>query len=381
LRIGVDARGLMGGGMSGVEQYIKQLLFHLAKLDQSNEYILFYNSLKDLSANIPDFGSNFSRVGFRIPNKILDPVWRFFGIPRLERFLGKIDLFFLPNIRVVPPPRGFPLVVTFHDLSFEKFPGFFSWDRRLWHWHLGPRRQARLATKIIADSWSTKSDLIKLYKVDPQKIEVVYLGVDEGRKTIDLKKNQARICRKYNLPETGFILHLGTIEPRKNLKNLIMAYKKITGEVCWPLVIAGAWGWLYKDLLGLVKKEDLEQRVFFTGFIEEADKDCLYGLAKLFVYPSFYEGFGLPILEAMKRGVPVITSMVSSLPEVTADAALIIDPFDVDELAEAMKLVFLDDNLRDKLIRKGFARAENFSWRKTAQETLRIFNEVVHGGK
>ena len=233
------------------------------------------------------------------------------------------------------------------------------------------KREVQKADKIIAVSESTKSDLINLYKINPDKIEVIYSGV--GKQFSQIKNNQKKIkliLRKYNLPHE-FILYFGTIEPRKNLIGLIKAFEVLKDKNC-KLVIAGTKGWLYKDILKTAKESKKRKDIIFTGFIEESDKPYLYNLSKIFVYPSFFEGFGFPPLEAMACGIPTIVSSNSSLPEVVGNAALMINPMNIDELAWAMDILLSDENLRKKLIKDGLKQAQKFSWQKCAQKTLDI---------
>ena len=378
--IGVDVRGLQEGKLAGVEQYILNILKNLAMIDKDNQYLLFYNSWRKIDCHIPDFGPNFKKVGFRIPNKILDATWRFLGFPKLHRLLGKMDLFFSPSIRIAPLPKTIPNILTVHDLSYVRYPEFFSFKQRLWHWQMNPQDQARRAARIIAVSGSTKDDLVNYYQLSPSKIKIIYEGVDEIFQPLSHSDSRLEEVRQeYKLPEGDFILNIGTIEPRKNLICLIKAYKEVLKHKKIPLVIAGSFGWLFDELITLIKKENLDEQIYFTGFVKEKDKVCLYNLARVFVYPSFYEGFGFPPLEAMASGVPVITSFVSSLPEVVGDAGLMIDPNNYKELAAAILEILTDENLSRVFTDKGLRRAKQFNWMAAAEETLKLFNEVVNG--
>lgn len=378
--IGVDARGLQEGRLAGVEQYILNILKSIAEIDKENQYLLFYNSWRDVDKKIPDFGPNFKKIGFRIPNKILDSFWRLFNFPKLDFLLGKMDLFFSPNIRIAPLPKNIPNILTIHDLSYVRYPEFFSLKQRIWHWQMNPKNQAKKANRIIAVSGSTKDDLVNYYGLSPTKIKIIYEGVNKDFRSIpkdDPRLNEVR--RLYKLPQTDFILSMGTIEPRKNLISLVKAYREIIKTTNIPLVIAGSFGWLFEDLLALIKREKLEKNIYFTNFVDEKDKVYLYNLAKIFVYPSFYEGFGFPPLEAMSCGVPVVSSFVSSLSEVVGDAGLLVDPNNYQELKEAIITLLKDSELASIFIEKGFRQAKKFSWHNAARETLALFNEVTGG--
>ncbi len=248
---------------------------------------------------------------------------------------------------------------------------------------MNPRKQAERATKIITVSESTKNDLINLYGIDPKKIRVIYSGIEQESRIKNQESRIDEIKAKYRLPEC-FILYLGTLEPRKNLVGLIRAYELLRKKlmihdskfIIPKLVIAGGKGWLYKEIFDTIEKSKYVKDIILTGFVEEDDKQYIYKFADLFVYPSFYEGFGFPPLEAMSHGVPVITSNVSSLPEAVGDSAIMIDPYDHDELARAMERILTEDKLRNILIRKGLERIKKFSWQNCARETLETLTSV-----
>ncbi|KKT76539.1 MAG: Group 1 glycosyl transferase [Parcubacteria group bacterium GW2011_GWF2_44_7] len=318
---------------------------------------------------------------FSLPNRFLfDPAAKFLSLPKIDKLLGGANIFFAPHFLLAPVSAACRKVTTFHDLSFEYFPEFFPWRKRLWHQFLAPRERARGADKIIAVSESTKNDLIDLYAVPPAKIKVIYSGVGEEYKKIinnPLAAGQiANVKEKYNLPEK-FILYFGTLEPRKNVVGLIHAYEiwrqRYKGD--HKLVIAGQRGWLFDDILTAAKASPLAADLFFTGFIEPADKVYLYNLASLFVFPSFFEGFGFPPLEAMACGVPTITSNTSCFPEIVGEASLMVDPYNYEEIAWAMNEILADENLKNDLIAAGLRQAKRFSWDRCAQETMEFMSQ------
>ncbi|TSC74672.1 MAG: Glycosyl transferase group 1, partial [Parcubacteria group bacterium Gr01-1014_44] len=329
---------------------------------------------------------------FNYPNRLLFASSRIFNYPKLDNLVRGADVFFSPHFFSAPLSSGCRSGVTFHDLSFIRYPEFFSWRKNIWHrLEMNPRRQAQRADKIIAVSESTRSDLISLFGVSDKKIEVIYSGVTgqaEGntflsadeKKYVHQSLAKESVRKKYNLPD-NFFLFLGMLEPRKNILGILKAfvYLKSTGQVPGEsaLVIAGPLGWLYADILKFHQESPFRGSIRFIGPVEEKDKPYLYLLSRVFVYPSFFEGFGFPPLEAMTAGVPVVTSGVSSLPEVAGEAALLVNPFNVKEIAEAMKNLFLNEKLRDFYIRKGLERAKEFSWKKTAEETLQVLVESV----
>jgi glycosyltransferase involved in cell wall biosynthesis len=224
-----------------------------------------------------------------------------------------------------------------------------------------------------------------LFGIPPEKVEVVYLGICENFRPLPEGEVEA-FRKKRGLPER-FILFVGTIEPRKNLTRLIEAFSLLSPLSPLPfpfsplpLVIVGAKGWLYEEVFAKVEELGLEREVIFPGYIPWGELPLWYNAATIFVYPSLYEGFGLPPLEAMACGTPVIASNASSLPEVVGDAGILVSPGDVDGLAEAMKLLLSDETLREDLSRRGLRRAKGFSWEKTAEKTVQVYLRALHGG-
>lgn len=245
------------------------------------------------------------------------------------------------------------------------------------------KKKQKKADKIIAVSESTKQDLIDLYKINTKKIKVIYSGVGEEFRKISVSQFPSfpvSIKNKYHLPDK-FVLYFGTIEPRKNIVGLIRAFELLKEKNKdfeeFYLVIAGGRGWLDKKIFKAAKESKYASHIIFTGFVNPEDKVYLYNLAALFVYPSFFEGFGFPPLEAMACGVPTITSANSSLPEVVGDSAIMVDPYDIEELTWAMELVLVDDNLKRELSRRGLERAKMFSWDKCAEETLSLIKSLI----
>jgi len=386
MTIGIDIRVLAKGTRTGIEEYVLNLLPRLLSLDGKVKYKLFYNAFKKVKLDYPWLDlPNVELCEFKIPNRLFFASARYLGQPKIDKLLKGIDIYFNPHFFVAPVSLECKKVITFHDLSFEHHPQLFSHRKILWQKFLmNTKQEAKKADKIVADSFSTKEDLVNIYKIDPAKIKVVYLGVSKDFKPIKEDNSQLkRVRKKYNLPKP-FILYFGTIEPRKNLILLIKAFEALKEKTSWKgfeggvfsdlkLVIAGVKGWLYKDIFKEVENSKYKKDIIFTGFIEDKDKPYLYNLANLFVYPSFFEGFGFPPLEAMACGVPTIVSNVSSLPEVVGNGAVMIDPYNVDELAFAIRKVLEDKDLRENLIKKGLKQAKKFSWYKTAQEVLRVF--------
>ncbi len=382
MTIGIDLRVLARGTRTGVEEYTINLLSHLLPLEPKIKCRLFYNAYQKVKLDYPWLSlANIELKDFKIPNRLFFFGARYFNFPKVDKLLKGIDVYFNPHFFVAPLSRECKKVVTFHDLSFEHHPEFFSWRKRLWQRFLmDARGEAQRADKIIAVSESTKEDLVNLYGIEPKKIKVIYSGVGSQFKNLESGSWKVAIRKKYNLPDK-FILYFGTIEPRKNLIGLIKAFELLKAKFQIPnsefkLVIAGAKGWLYQDIFRAAKESKYSREIIFTGFVEEADKPYLYNLAELFVYPSFFEGFGFPPLEAMACGLPTIVSYGSSLPEAVGQAALMVDSSNIDEMAWAMEMALTDNDLRKRLIQRGIAQAKKFSWQKCAKKTLAVLTSA-----
>ncbi len=362
------------GARTGVEEYTINLLSHLLPLKPEINHYLFYNAYQKTKLNYPWLSlANVELKDLRIPNRFFFVSAKYFNQPKIDKLLGGLDLYFNPHFFVAPVSSKCRKIITFHDLSFIHFPEFFSLRKRLWQRFLmDTKKEAQQADKIIAVSQSTKDDLVNFYKIKPEKIKVVYSGVGRQFKPVNNKQRTAsNVKKKYNLPDK-FILYFGTIEPRKNIIGLIRAFESVRKKYPIKLVIAGEKGWLCQDIFKKAEESRYRNDIVFTGFIEEEDKPDLYCLTELFVYPSFFEGFGFPPLEAMACGKPTIVSNNSSLPEVVGPGAIMVNPKNIDELSWAMETVLTNSDLRNQLIKKGREQAKKFSWQKCAQETLEV---------
>ena len=377
MKIGFDARCLEEKKISGVGEYALELLKNLLEIDTENQYVIFSNSFRQKNSQHfkwIDKYPNAELKRFYFPNKILNLFSWYIDWPKIDKLIGGADIFFAPNINFLSVSKNCPLVVTFHDLSFERYPRFFRAKTRLWHnYFVNPRRIARFSAKIIAISESTKKDLEELYNIKPEKIKVVYHGISKDFRIIDRNDpKMVEIQKRYGLPYK-FILYLGNIEPRKNISAIIDAYKNFISKnpelEKYKLILAGKISPLCRDIIE-------KGNIMTCGYIRRGDRPFVYNLASLFVYPSFFEGFGLPVLEAMSCGIPVITSHNSSVPEVAGDAAILVDPKRPLEIAEAMHFLLTDKKFYDRIRERGFAQSQKFSWKKCAEETLKIFSKL-----
>jgi glycosyltransferase involved in cell wall biosynthesis len=278
-----------------------------------------------------------------------------------------------------PPVAPCPVVVTVHDLSFEHLPETFK--RRSWmQLRLTVRRTVRRAAHVIAPSEFTRRDLVETYRLDPERVTAIPLAASTRFEPVEDAYEIERVRHLYGL-EGEYILSVGSIQPRKNLARLVRAYaglRRERGRSNLPkLALVGKQAWLYGETLKMIEEEGVRDSVVLTGYVSEGDLPALYTGALCFAYPSYFEGFGLPPLEAMRCGAPVLTGNQTSLPEVVGDAGLLVDPFDIDALARALARLIDDAALRAELRSRGLRRARAFDWRDTARMTLQVYRRVI----
>jgi glycosyltransferase involved in cell wall biosynthesis len=374
MKIAIDI-SMAFGQSAGVGTYTRGLIDGLATVAPENEYVLFSYLEMPESFRL-DFPqqANISWRHAKPSRGHWAQQWYEAELPPKEA-LGDVEILHSPFFNA-PQEHPGGLVVTIHDISFLLYPHFHTEANRL-HCLNGTLKAALYADRIIAISHQTKQDLIDYFSVPEDRIRVVYEAprhcyYPERNRNI-LQSTLHRLGIYHN-----FVLSVSSLEPRKNLKTLLEAYatyrKHHSGQEL--LVIAGARGWLNEEITQLVSELGVEGQVKFLGYVQESDLRVLYSTAKLFVYPSLYEGFGLPPLEAMACGAPVISSNTSALPEVVGDAALLIDPHKSDELCQAMWTVLCDEALRLRMRQQGLQRARLFSWERVAQETLAVYREA-----
>jgi len=388
MRIGIDYTSAVQQG-AGIGRYTRQLVHALLELDTQNEYVLLVAGAG--SGRVPqgaETASGFdiaARANVRIVNlpvsdHVMAILWHRLSLPLwVELFCGSLDIFHSPDF-TLPPVRRARTVLTVHDLSFMRVPRCSEPGLRSYLLQTVPA-SVRRADVVLADSECTRRDVIELLDADPACVEVIYPGVEECFRPIEDAHTLDAVRNRYRLPDR-FVLGLATLQPRKNFEGLIEAYawvkKEMGGAV--GLVVAGSTGWMYESIFRRVEELGVQDAVCFAGYVADADLPALYTLADLFVFPSLYEGFGLPPLEAMACGTAVVTSNTSSLPEVVGDAAWMVDPLDIAALAEAMQRLLSDQILRQELVRRGAVQAQRFTWSRAARKLLDVYEALCNQG-
>jgi glycosyltransferase involved in cell wall biosynthesis len=394
VRIGIDYTSAAHQG-AGIGRLTRNAVGVLAQIDTANQYTLLIQG-RELPADVgcppddpcpataPQKGlrnaasgirnDNFAEVRTWIGERWWTRIWHRFHLPLCaEWIVGQVDLFHGPDFTLPPLRARTKAIVTVHDLSYLRLPNCFKPALLNYLVDNVPRAVSR-ADWVLADSMSTRRDVIELLKVPEDKVSVLYPGVESRFRPITDARTLADIRQKYGLPER-YILSVGTIQPRKNYERLVQAFSMLEAQDA-SLVIVGGKGWLYERLFQQVQDLELRDRVCFAGYVKDVDLPVVYNLAYAFVFPSLYEGFGIPPLEAMACGVPVIAADNSSLPEVVGDAGLLIDAQDTEALAHALSQLLDDSALCQRLVDRGLARAKQFTWERAAHTLLSTYEHV-----
>jgi glycosyltransferase involved in cell wall biosynthesis len=400
MRIGIDIRCFSGGKNTGVEEYTKNFLQALFKNGSEHEFVLFYNVYKKTAADLMwlDQYPNVVVCHFSYPNKLLNISLWYFRYPKIDIVLEKalrgsgrshedsaIDVCFVPNQTFVAFSKTMPWIMTVHDLSSEHYSSAFSYKQRFWHWLVNARVMITQANQIIAVSEATCHDIIKSYGISKQCISVLLSAPTEIRPNID--RNSPAVLntrKKYNLPR-HFFLYFGTIEPRKNLITLVAAFESYCDHVSkyddkdnvpTHLILSGTRGWKMRRVYNRVQESQYKNRIRFIYDVPSEHREALFVLAEAFVYPSHFEGFGFPPLEAILLRKCVITSHTSSLPEVVGKNGILIDPTRAEELSVALVLVAENKDLKESLSQDDAIRnhLKVFSWERSASTFL---NQII----
>lgn len=373
MHIAIDAHSV-GTGLAGNETYAANLVEALAEIDRENRYTL-YVTKPEAVERFADRWSNFA-VRRTLPHT---PLVR---VPlTLSRELRRRPVDLLHVQYTAPPFAPCPVVATIHDLSFEHLPDTFKRRSRA-QLRLTVRQTARKAAHVIASSEATRRDLIETYHLAPERVSVVPLAASSQFKPVADAEELRRVRRAYGI-EGAYILAVGSIQPRKNLARLFRAYSHLrrtrTRDKLPTLLVVGKLAWLYDETLRAAQECGVTDAVKFTGYVPETDLPALYSGALCFVYTSYFEGFGLPPLEAMSCGTPVVAGDRTSLPEVVGDAGLLVNPFDTEAIATSIARLIDDQDLRALLSARGLARATQFDWRETARLTLEVYRRTIGG--
>lgn len=377
LRIAIEASSLLKP-KTGVGEYTANLIRALGRL-QDSQYVLFYNSFRKRKPENLIGGLDYARIritNLRIPARLLGLAWQILPFPPVDWFTGPVDIFHSPNYKVIPVHRS-KLVVTVHDLVVLKYPQyqFITRVRNIGGW----LRKLRRADAVVAVSENTRRDILELLDVPPEKVHVIYQGYNADLFRPDLPQQEVERVLQHYLLRVPYLLYLGTLEPRKNLVRLIQAFHLLRrrSRNTISLILAGQKGWLYDDIFAEILRLGLHDSVKYLGYVADEDLPGLIKGARALAYPSLYEGFGLPPLEAMAMGTPVLTSNVASLPEVVGEAALQVNPEDVEAIAAGLERLCDDEALRQELKKKGWQRAQLFSWDKAAQQTMELYATLL----
>jgi len=376
--VGVDVTPAVTQG-GGIGRYTRELARAVVAQGDDLQYRLFSARPPD-KLPVPDPVPSAPHVRYcpaPLSDRWLYRLWYRLRLPLPVQWVtGRLDLFHSPDF-VLPPVRGdVPTLLTVHDLSFVHYPQTFTPPLVNYLNRIVPWSVSR-ASHILADSHATRDDLQAVWDVPPEKITVLYSGVGRNFRPVTAGSALAAVRRRYALGDAPYLLSVSTLQPRKNYRMLIRAFRSVAARHPHRLVIAGGKGWLYEDVLAEVHRQGLEERVHFAGFVDDADLPALYSGADLFVFPSLYEGFGLTLLEAMACGVPVLTSTASSLPEVAGEAAVQLSPHDEEVWATAMNSLLSDEQRREELVASGFARVEQFTWERAARQLRGLYRELL----
>ena len=367
MRIAINCRSFLNKNYTGIGRYTYQLIQSLSEIDGKNEYLL-YTPKRFLSTK--------RRIPQTPAKNFLLKIDRFYQ--GMEKIVGPVDITHCPSPESLSDMNASRIIVTVHDLIFKTYPQGHT-QETIEETERQFNHIIEKASKIICCSKSTLNDLNRYFSVDPQKTVLIYQGVNP-KDFYSLEKEEAKAAemtiRSHGM-DGPFILFVGTIEPRKNLRNILAAFSLLKKEKKYrgKLAIVGMQGW-NENLSAVPRELDLKNDVVFTGFLSNCELRHFYNQAEVLAFPSFYEGFGFPILEAFSCGLPVVTSNVSSCPEIADAAALTVDPYSVPEIARALFSIIDDKNLREDLRQKGLKRSQQFSFLNTARQTLEVYKEV-----
>mgnify|MGYP000009224688 FL=1 len=382
MKIAFDGQPLLNANKTGIAYYEDGLVKGMLKYYPENEYqldVFTFRGREEKIQYLEEYGEFITKNECtHFPGSLFRMLSMFFPIPYSLFFRRKSDITHFCNYVIPFGVRG-KKIVTVHDLAFREYPETIR-KRTLLMLKSSLKRSIRRADAILADSEFTKQEILKYYNVPEEKIYVVPCGIDTNKfYPIEDQAEIERTKEKYGI-HGEYYLYLGTLEPRKNIEGILEAYgklKKDSEEPIPKMVIAGGKGWLFDSIFEKVKKQNLEEDVIFTGYVDETDKVQLLNGAMAFCFPSFYEGFGMPPMEAMACGTAVITSNGNSLFEVTGEAAIHVEPTDISQISEALRRVWKDEVYRKELEEKGFEQVKMYSWKKAVDALYKVYEDVA----
>jgi glycosyltransferase involved in cell wall biosynthesis len=376
VRIAIDYTPAYEQG-GGIGRLVREMVAALALVDSQTDYRLFIAGTHTKNLPPPP-GHNFRWHPTRITPEWLARLWHRARLPvPVTVFTGDVALYHATDFVLPPLPHHVPGILTVHDLSFARVPQAAKPSLKAYLDVVVPRSIKR-AAHVIADSQATKDDIVALYSTPPEKISVVLSGVESRFQRVTDPSSLLTMRNKYRIGDRPYLLSVGTVQPRKNYSRVIQALAHLRAQgYDLALVIAGGKGWLEDEMYQTIAAAKMQEFVHLIGFADDADLPMLYSAAACVVFPSLYEGFGFPVLEGMACGTPVVTAHVSSLPEVAGDAALMVDPLRVDEIAHAVQRVLDDSALRTDLIQRGYERIKGFTWANSARQLHQIYYNIL----
>jgi len=381
MRIAIDSLFLYSSPNTGISVYTNELIKQFSSLENM-EVIVFYagNNKQEIQMIKERLnGVKYQLRQVNLHGRIVRGLWSIIDYPNISKYLKDVDIYHSPFFILLGLSKLQKTVITIHDVFPFQYPHFFPFFTRIAHIQRLKKIKGKICKNnnihIIVNSNSTQKDVIKLLEIPLERITKIYLGISEVFTGYTKSEQDIKILERHGICKP-YILSVGSLNPRKNIKRLIDAFEmnKNAGNFPHKLVLVGTAGWLNQELLSRIKKN---QDIIPVGAVPEKDLPIIYGNSNLFVFPSLYEGFGLPIIEAMSCRVPVITSNVSSMPEIADSSAYLINPYDYKDIAKSIKEVLKNHNLRKELIKKGMERSLKFSWNKMAQQTLSVYNKLI----
>lgn len=382
MNILIDARLLTRGQISGIEDYARGVINEMLQNHKEHNYAFFWSGIKKVDFPKEWQLPNVSVINWVVPNRILDICIRVLKWPKIDT-IWPADVIWSPHFFLLPKPKNAKRIITFHDLSPEHFPNLYPLRKRVWHWQQNYRNQMNQADHLIAVSEFTKKDIISTFGIQEKKVTAIHSGINPFFKYIEKTDAGLRLFQNANNLTRPYFLFVGTLEPRKNISRIIRAFslfKEREGCKNFELIIVGKKGWLFNSIFNEAKKSLFSSDIRFWGEVSYDELRYLYNGAFGFLWPSLFEGFGHPPLEAQACGVPVIASNRSSLPEVLQDSALLTSPQNIEEIVVAMEQLVLHNEIRETLIARGYENIKRFSWRATSDSLIKVI-ESIHNAR